>query len=212
MFYFLRFFRAGTTHRVEGSLNVSAYSFDDSNKAFASARVGVSTISPIREVDDQKNLIGEDFSSGCVAVNARSFPVNKEYKKCRFIIMKYVWDNWSNDKLVDGKKDALREAFSDNLEDLYEDLVDSQKVPLNMNPIAIQEVAVKRLRKNKNSSRTERTVAVRVPNPNVLTLDILSDLLILKDLANDTIALDPALFVIPLTNSTSNRTTTNMET
>ncbi|KAF1796665.1 hypothetical protein FB192DRAFT_1259872, partial [Mucor lusitanicus] len=51
MFYFLRFFRAGTTHRVEGSLNVSAYSFDDSNKAFASVRVEISAISPIREID-----------------------------------------------------------------------------------------------------------------------------------------------------------------
>ncbi|CEP06949.1 hypothetical protein [Parasitella parasitica] len=210
MFYFLRFFRAGTTHRVEGSLNVSAYSFDDSNKAFASVRVGISAISPIREIDHQNNLIGEGFSAGCVAVNGSSFPMNKEYKKCRFIIMKYVWDNWSNDKLVDGKKDALKEAFSDNLEDLYEDLVDSQKVPMNMNPIAIQEVAVKRLRKNKNSSRTERTVAVRVPNPHILPLDILSDLLILSEVANDDVALDPALFVVPLSATSSNRTT-NME-
>lgn len=103
-------------------MNVSAYSFDDSNKAFASVRVGVNTVSPIREVDHNGHIIGAEFAAGCMPVDEQSIPLNREYKKCKFIVLKYVWDNWTNEKLVDGKKDALKEAFSDNLEDVFEDL------------------------------------------------------------------------------------------
>ncbi|CEP08738.1 hypothetical protein [Parasitella parasitica] len=197
MFYFLRYFRGGSSHRVTGTLNVSAYSFDNSNKAFASVRVGVNQVSPIREVDADGRLVGAELADGCVAVNDDSFPTSKEYRKCRFIVMKYVWDNWSNDKLVDGKKDSLREAFSDNLEDLYEDLVDLDLIPNRFNPISVQEVTVKRLKKNNSSSRTARKVAVRVPNPAVRTSDMLSPHLILTELANDEIRFNDRLFSIP---------------
>lgn len=45
-----------------------------------------------------------------------------EYQKCKYVVLKYVWDNWDNNLLTEGKKDFLREMFSDNLEDLFEDL------------------------------------------------------------------------------------------
>ncbi|CEP19844.1 hypothetical protein [Parasitella parasitica] len=183
-----------------GTLNVSAYSFDDSNNAFASVRVGVNQVSPIREVDADGRLVGTELANGCVSVNETSFPTSMEDRKCRFIVMKYVLDNWSNDKLVDGKKDSLNEAFSDNLKDLYKDLgvIDLESIPNRFNPISVQEVtAVKRLKKNNSSSRTVRKVAVRVPNPAFRTSDMLSPHLILTELANDEIRFNVRLFNIP---------------
>ncbi|KAF1796833.1 hypothetical protein FB192DRAFT_1292283 [Mucor lusitanicus] len=122
IFYFLKFFRGGTSHRVEESLNVSAYTFDDSNKAFASVRVGGSSVSPIREIDHNNNLIGVDFGACVMPVNDLAFTSSREHKKCRFVIMKYVWDHWADERPVEGKKDSLRESASDNLEDFYDDM------------------------------------------------------------------------------------------
>lgn len=82
----------------------------------------MNSVSPIREVDHENRLIGAEFALGCMPIDERTMPLNREYLKCKFIVLKYVWDNWANEKLVDGKKDALREPFSDNLEDAFEDL------------------------------------------------------------------------------------------
>ena len=145
MFYFLRFFRKGTSHRVIGniwfqftlkfalliesilillgSLNVSAYTFDDSNKAFASVRIGVTSVSPIREVDHDGHVIGVAFSAGCMPASEDIYPSSAEYMKCKFIMFKYVWDNWNNIHLVEGKnKEISKESFCETLEDLFEDL------------------------------------------------------------------------------------------
>lgn len=70
-------------------------------------------------------------------------------------------------------------------------------LPFNVNPIAIQETTVKRLKKNNGSSRTARKIAVRVPNPAVKSTDIFSPLLLLQDLLDDSKPLDHSLFVLP---------------
>ena len=100
---------------------MSAYTFDDANRAFASIRVGVQSIAPIREVDFQGNISGFGQEHGCYPVNEENAPPNREYSKLKFIIFRYVWENWSNETLV-RRREALREPFTDYLEGLYDDL------------------------------------------------------------------------------------------
>ncbi|KAI8321026.1 hypothetical protein EDC96DRAFT_539607 [Choanephora cucurbitarum] len=100
MYYFLRFFKLRTAHRISGTLNVSAYTFDDSVRAFASIRVG--------------NISGFGPDQGCILITEENAPLNREYVKLKFIIFKYVWENWNNETL---------ESFTDYLEGLYDDLV-----------------------------------------------------------------------------------------
>ncbi|KAI8332544.1 hypothetical protein BD560DRAFT_341199 [Blakeslea trispora] len=121
MYYFLRFFKMRTAHRVVGSLNVSAYTFDDATRAFASVRVGVQSIAPIREVDFQGNISGFGQEHGCFPVNEENAPPNREYSKLKFIMFRYVWENWSNETLIK-RRETLREPFTDYLEGLYDDL------------------------------------------------------------------------------------------
>ena len=61
------------------------------------------------------------------------------------------------------------------------------------NPIAVEERIVKRLKKNSGVARAEKKVVTKVPNPGVKTSNVLSEFLILSDLADDTIPFDAAL-------------------
>ncbi|KAI9262950.1 hypothetical protein EDC94DRAFT_607891 [Helicostylum pulchrum] len=83
MYYLLRFFRLRSTHRITGSLNVPAYTFDDSTRAFASVRVGISSIEPIREANFQGNMTGFGVQDGCMPVNEQTAPLNREYLKLK---------------------------------------------------------------------------------------------------------------------------------
>ncbi|KAG2190592.1 hypothetical protein INT47_006650 [Mucor saturninus] len=77
------------------------------------------------------------------------YPSSVEHMKCKFIIFKYVWDNWNNIHLVEGKnKEISKESFCEHLEDLFEDLVALKLLLPMFNPIVIQETIVKRLKKN----------------------------------------------------------------
>ena len=96
---------------------MSAYTFDESNRAFASVRVGVQTIQPIWEVDFMGNVMGYGADDGCTPINDETAPLTREYLKLKFIIFKYVWENWANERLA-RKNEMLMEPF----ESLYEDL------------------------------------------------------------------------------------------
>lgn len=142
MFYFLRFFKKGSTHRIigklplqgsntkhlqfnqvslTGALNVSAFIFDDSTRPHASIRVGVESVSPIRELNFDGTIIGGTIPLGVIPIDGVVAPPGREYKKMRFILFKYTWENWDNKNLV-SSNNAIKEAFSEYLEDLYEDL------------------------------------------------------------------------------------------
>ncbi|CAO3645516.1 unnamed protein product [Mucor hiemalis] len=200
MVYLLRFFRKGTSHRVSGTINVSAFCFDDSTRAFASVRLGVAEISPIREVDHAGAILGEAFAAGCIPFNENNVPTSahRVYKKCKFIVFKYIWDNWENDELVDGKKDALREALSETLEDLYEELVEARIIPGQLNPVS--HIATENNRRfRRNVGRVSRRMVIKAPNPAVKPSDMVSPDLLLSELLDDNEPFKVALFV--LTNS-----------
>lgn len=239
MYYFLRFFKARTAHKVigsktvivsinvlliytvkmsSGSLNVSAYAFDDSTRAFASIRVGVSSIEPIREVNYQGQITGSGIEEGCVPVNDVAYPPTREYAKLKFIIFKYVWENWGNERLIK-TKEMLKEAFSDHLESLYDDLgkfalgwfklFSNYKVIVELN-IAITEanpilVEQRRLREARGPQRGRRgLVQVRVPNPAVARTNFESPHLSLSNLVNEQQPFDASVSFEPTATNSAN--------
>lgn len=102
---------------------MSAFIFDDSTKPYASVRVGVESIAPIRELDFSGRSIGAVLPEGYMPINEKDIPLDREYKKLKFLIYKYTWENWDNINLVaETKAAAIKEVFADQLEDLYFEL------------------------------------------------------------------------------------------
>ncbi|KAI8321178.1 hypothetical protein EDC96DRAFT_539571 [Choanephora cucurbitarum] len=171
MYNFLRYFKLRKAHKVSGTLNVSAYTFDGSVRAFASIRVGVQAIAPIGEVNFQKNISSFGPDQGCIPITEKNAPLNGEYVKLKFIIFMYVWENWNNETLV-RKRESPKESFTDHLEGFYDDL-------------------------DARSARANRrgTVQVRVYNPSVAPTDLSSASLSLRVLLDDNIPFDDSVFV-----------------
>ncbi|KAI8327323.1 hypothetical protein EDC96DRAFT_532143 [Choanephora cucurbitarum] len=183
MYYFLRFFKLRTAHRVSGTLYVSAYTFDDSVRAFACIRVGVQAIAPIREVDFQGNISGFGPDQGCIPITEGNAPLNREYVKLKFIFFKYVWENWNNETL----------SVKDYLEGLYDDLVELDKAVPNANPVFMEQRRVRDARGARANRRG--TVQVRVYNPSVTPTDLSSASLSLPVLLDDDTPFDDSVFV-----------------
>ncbi|KAG0744629.1 hypothetical protein G6F37_013227 [Rhizopus arrhizus] len=102
MYYFIRFADTGTRHSFAGSLNVSAYTFDDSTKAFANIRLSVTDVRPILQVDDDGLVI----TTQAKKIRSRDFPKTLNFLKMKFIVYKGL----------------NVEAFALHLSDMYEDL------------------------------------------------------------------------------------------
>ncbi|KAG0751009.1 hypothetical protein G6F33_012987 [Rhizopus arrhizus] len=192
MFYFLRFFKKGSTHRIIGALNVSAFIFDDSTRPHASIRVGVESVSPIRELNFDGTIIGGTIPLGVIPIDGVVAPPGREYKKMRFILFKYTWENWDNKNLV-SSNNAIKEAFSEYLEDLYEDLIDDELIVNNCNPVVSKEKQDRRQSKIKSS---RRKVVEKGPNPDIIQTDLDSDSLEdFAELMNDDVPFSPDLFI-----------------
>ncbi|KAG1459166.1 hypothetical protein G6F46_013083 [Rhizopus delemar] len=85
MYYFIRFTDNGTRHSFAGrSLNVSAYTFDDSTKAFANIRLSVTDIRPILQVDDDGLVITTETRR----IRTRDFPRTMNFLKMKLIVYK----------------------------------------------------------------------------------------------------------------------------
>ncbi|KAG1398037.1 hypothetical protein G6F58_011408 [Rhizopus delemar] len=124
----------GTRHSFAGSLNVSAYTFDDSTKAFANIRLSVTDVRPILQVDDDGLVI----TTQAKKIRSRDFPKTLNFLKMKFIVYKGL----------------NVEAFALHLSDMYEDLVGRQLIDSGLNPVFIEE----RITRPQNDPNTNRPV------------------------------------------------------
>jgi len=97
-------------------LGVSAYTFDDSNRAYASVRVGLRKIRPIFDQNEDgvirrtdATLIEEDAGNSLTSV------------KLKFILYKYVFENWEDEVKVSSRR-IQKEAFGRQLSALFDSL------------------------------------------------------------------------------------------
>ncbi|OBZ80686.1 hypothetical protein A0J61_11264, partial [Choanephora cucurbitarum] len=120
--------------------------------AFASIRVGVQSVAPIREIDFHGSTTGFGIADGCVPVDEENAPPNRAYAKLKFNIFKYAWKNWSNEALV-RKRENLREAFTDHLKGLYDDLVEAKLATPNASPILLEQRKTRDARSSRSARR-----------------------------------------------------------
>lgn len=132
IYYLVRFCLLGTKHNVTGmkkkkkfyiteglmifilgQLGVSAYTFDDSNRAYASVRVGLRRIRPIFEQNEDGSITKTD----AMAVDEDSGnPVVP--LKLKFILYKYVFENWEDENKVSARR-VQKEAFGRQLAAMF---------------------------------------------------------------------------------------------
>lgn len=100
-----------------GPTNVSAFTFDDTNRAFVSIRLSVDGVRPLPMVDEEGNLI----PTLATRVRVRDFPRDQGFLKMKFIIFKYVLENIDNQEKVAGRGDNI-DKFAGQVSDMYVNL------------------------------------------------------------------------------------------
>lgn len=96
---------------------MSAYTFDDSTKAFANIRLSLTAVRPVFQVDDDGMVI----STFARRIKVKDFPRTSQFLKMKFIVFKHVWEH-INDSDVVINRGLNVEAFALQLSDMYEDL------------------------------------------------------------------------------------------
>lgn len=98
-------------------MNVSAYTFDDSTKAFANIRLSVTDAKPILQVDEDGMVIPTQARR----IKIRDFAKTHQFLKIKFVVYKHVWENIGDTNMVINRGLNV-EAFALQLSDMYEDL------------------------------------------------------------------------------------------
>lgn len=77
-------------------MNVSAFSFDDSTRAFVSIKMTAEDVKPLPMISEE----GEVIATTAKRVNVKTLSNEKPYRKLKYIIRKYAMENITNDELV----------------------------------------------------------------------------------------------------------------
>lgn len=96
---------------------MTAYTFDDSTRAFSSIRLSVDSARPLPTLDDDGNIIGTTATK----IRVRDLEKNHKFLKLKYILYKYVFENIYNEDMVMGKGLNV-EAFATQLNTSYEKL------------------------------------------------------------------------------------------
>lgn len=100
-------------------MSVSAYSFDDSTKAFTNVRMNINEVRPLINIDDE----GEVIPSNAVRMKEKDYSeIDNQFLKLNYSIYKWVFENIDNPKIVSNAKDLNIESFALQLHDMHEDL------------------------------------------------------------------------------------------
>lgn len=90
---------------------------DDASKAFVSMRMIVDAARLLPNVDNDGNVI----RTLATRVRVKDFPCYQLFKKMKYIIYKYVWENVSNEQMVIGCGLNV-ETLALEVNDMYENL------------------------------------------------------------------------------------------
>lgn len=102
---------------IIGSLNVSAYTFDDSTKAFANIRLSITEARPILQVGDDGLVV----ATLARRIRSKDIPKAHQLLKVKFVVYKHVWEHIDDRNMVINRGLNL-EAFALQLSDMYEEL------------------------------------------------------------------------------------------
>ncbi|KAG2192718.1 hypothetical protein INT47_012055 [Mucor saturninus] len=193
MFYFIRYCDVNSKHYFTGSLNISAFTFDDSNRAFSNVRININNVKPLPMVDDEGNVL---------PIKAKRMKISDfpdKPPKLTYAVYRYVWENINDPTIVVGKSDKTAErnveAFAVSFHDMHEYLVERGIIPQNCNPISINEV-ISRPRTNATGRPVPRTMStVYSYNTNVRKTIWDAPCLSLENLMNEKLPFSPNIFI-----------------
>ncbi|CEP07096.1 hypothetical protein [Parasitella parasitica] len=123
MYYMLNYFNEETRHKVTGLASSSAFTFDNSTRAFCSTRINMDAIRPIAMVDENNRVIVTNAKK----IKAKDFD-NRKHKKLQYLMFKFVWEHIDNENIVD-QRNLNKEAFVFGLINLHEELCDLGILP-----------------------------------------------------------------------------------
>lgn len=96
---------------------MSAYTFDDSTRAFSSVRLSVNAVRPLVNMDEDGNVIGTTARR----VSVQDFERSHLFLKLKFIVYKYVWEHINDEDIVINRGLNV-ETFALQVSDMYETL------------------------------------------------------------------------------------------
>ncbi|KAI7889656.1 uncharacterized protein EV154DRAFT_514094 [Mucor mucedo] len=195
IYYFIRYCDVGTRHHLTGPLYVTAYTFDDSTRAFSSICLSVDSARPLPTLDDDGNIIGT------TATKIRIRDLEKNHK---FLKLRYVFENIYNEDMVMGKGLNV-EAFATQLNTSYEKLVSEGLIMSNYNPVTVVE-SVTRPTTDPNTNRPVPRVikSTYLYNESIRRLeDWANPNLSLRNLLNDHMPFSVEIFVVPASSRTT---------
>ena len=102
---------------MSGEVNVSAFTFEDSTKAFASIRMRVNGVRPIRQVTED----GDVVPNAAFFVDSSDYSLDHPFFKLKFMIHKHVWENINDTQLV-MFRGTTQEIFAVSLAEQYDNL------------------------------------------------------------------------------------------
>ncbi|OBZ82262.1 hypothetical protein A0J61_09688 [Choanephora cucurbitarum] len=193
MYYFIRFCEIESRHHFIGNLNVTAYTFDHTSRAFASIRMSVDGVRPILQVSDDGHVIPAQAQR----IRVRDFDRRQRFYKLKFMVYKYVWENIDEDfvTLSDG---SSIDTFATEVSRMYTDLVTRGLAIGSYNPVAV-DTAVNTLDADESNRPVPRTLrTVYEYNDNVTRITDWSEpYLSFQNLNLDQDPISPEAFIIP---------------
>ncbi|KAI7868390.1 uncharacterized protein EV154DRAFT_531327 [Mucor mucedo] len=147
---------SGVKHYFTVSLNISAFTFDDSNRAFSNVRLNINNVKPLPMVDEEGNILPIKVKEMKIS------DFSDKPTKLTYAVYRYVWENTNDPTIVVGKSDKTAErnveAFAVSFHDMHEHLVERGTIPQNCNPVSING-AISRLRTNATARPIPRTMS-----------------------------------------------------
>ncbi|EIE81238.1 hypothetical protein RO3G_05943 [Rhizopus delemar RA 99-880] len=105
--------------RVIRLASSSAFTFNNTTRAFCSTRINMNAIRPIAMVDDNNRVIATNARK----MKAKDFD-NRKHKKLQYLLFKYVWEHIDNKNVVE-QRNLNKEAFVYALINLHDELCDN---------------------------------------------------------------------------------------
>ncbi|KAG1050330.1 hypothetical protein G6F43_007386 [Rhizopus delemar] len=197
--------QTGFAGRKPSPLTVSAYGFQDSSRAFASIKMSPTEVRPLPIINEQNEIV---LSEG-PRVNDSLFPPEREYKKLKYFLYKYAFENINNGKIVNQIKLSY-ESFALYLYDLHEELVEKEKIISNeFNPVRIVETVERQRGAGTGRPEKRRMTTHYSYNSSVRKTDFALPAFSLENLLDEELPFDAVSLVSPTYSSSSSNNNNN---
>ncbi|KAG1033385.1 hypothetical protein G6F43_013580 [Rhizopus delemar] len=154
--------------------------------------MNVTEVKPLPRFDEENNIIQTEAKK----VRESDFSPEREFKKLKYAIHKYVFENITNERIV-SQRNLNIETFALNLFDLHEELVEEKIIiSLEYNPVLAVDT-ISRQRGSGSGRPDKRRMTTRYTlNPKVKKTDWTHQEYSLESLLDDSKPFDASVIVL----------------